>query len=359
MPRADVDPKDIGTIKPPVQEGPASPDLKGQFDQREFSELSKGYEQGIIGENAMLEAKVAKLAAEKPELRKYLLPLLRKARQDRGDIAAFRIASTRFPKVITAKRWLTMTNIEKVAVLRKTASKPLMENLGLNKEKVRAGEALMMYMISREANHSKFYEAIILPSGMGFIVRTMYGGLTDSPGTGRVVTKDYPASSMDQAKRMLQAIYQKRLSPGHDYIDAFDSSTHRSPQTGKALPPGEYPIGLARNVGFGWGTQSVSYCIPALKNLQDAIAAAQDEIANQGRSETVKFSLTRALDFIKAIANEDSTMGQKLVRLMSRPLRRVTEGKQERFLPDPDGRAMAADLRTLATYIEKQMSYCK
>ena len=357
MPRADVDPKDIGTIKPPMQVGPASPDLKGQFDQREWSELSKGYEQGTIGEDAMLEVKVAKLAAEVPELRKHLLPLLRKARQESGEIAAFRTASTHYPKVITAKRWVTMTNMEKFAVLCRIASKPMLERQGLNKAKVQAGEALMMYNIDEGANHSKFYEAIIQPSGMGFTVLTMWGALTDAPGSGRMPTKEYPASSMDQAKRMLQAIYAKRIS--HGYVDAFDSSRHRSPQSGKALPPGEYPIGLARNVGFGWGTQSVAFCIPALKNLQDAIAAAQDEIAHQGRSDTVKFSLTRALDFIKAIAQEDSTMGQKLVRLMSRPLRRMTEGKQERFLPDPDGRAMAADLRTLATYIEKQMSYCK
>lgn len=68
------DPKDIGKTKPPEQSDPNEPYLK-DLDQREFSELSTKYQRGDTG----LKTKVARLAHEVPELRKYLVPLLRSA----------------------------------------------------------------------------------------------------------------------------------------------------------------------------------------------------------------------------------------------------------------------------------------
>ena len=68
------DPKNIGKTTPPRIVEPNEPYLK-DFDQRGFSELTDKYERG----ETELAAKVAKLSNDVPEMRKYLVPLLREA----------------------------------------------------------------------------------------------------------------------------------------------------------------------------------------------------------------------------------------------------------------------------------------
>jgi len=73
MASSHYDPKNIGKTKAPAKSDPNEPYLK-DFDQRWFSELSDKYERG----DTALRSKVAKLARDVPELRKHLVPILRR-----------------------------------------------------------------------------------------------------------------------------------------------------------------------------------------------------------------------------------------------------------------------------------------
>jgi len=233
-----------------------------------------------------------------------------------------------------------------------------MEKDGLNKSRVRAGEGFMVYNVDPDAKHSKFYEGVIKDDDGGHRVVRRWGALTDSGKTGRIDGAKFDSDprfwfpTLNGAKRELAQHYAKRISRG--YVDAFGPN-HKTPD-GKKLKMGEYPVGLARQVGFGWGSQSTAYCSPSLRQLQEEVAKARMEITREGKSDTIEAALDRGVRLIRALTSEDSTMGQKLMKLMSRPLRRV-QGKP-RFLPDPEGKALLKELNTLFTYIEKQLSLC-
>ena len=307
-----------------------------------------------------LLTEMIRLASAQPETREHLLPLIRTARDnDLEEQDAIRMACQCFPKM-TAQKWAGLTNPEKLSVMRRVAHQPIMKSQGFNKGLVRSGEAFMVYNIDPKTNKSKFYEGMVVPAdGGGFRVVRRWGALTDSGRTGRIdgakwdEDRRFWFDDVSSAKRELSKHYAKRLSRG--YIDAFGPK-HINPMDGKKLPMGQYPVGLTREVGFGWGSQSVTTCIPGLRQLQEQIAAAQVEIAGKGRSDTVVSALESAIQFIRTIAHEDSSMAGKLLRQMGKPLRRA-QGSP-RFLPDPEGKALTKELNTISRYVEKQLSYC-
>lgn len=354
-----MDPRDIGKVKIPTQVDPNSPYLK-DFDQRSLSQLSKLYQEGKIGDEMDLVEGMAKLAHTVPSVRAALLPLIKEAKENwREELDHFRLASVNYPKVITAFRWQDMTCIEKFAVARKLAHQPLLKGLGLDKEKARSGEAFMVYKIDPTKNTSKFYEGIIIPGNDGFRVFRRWGALTDSGQTGRVDggkfdhDERFVFPTMQQAKTELYSHYKTRVD--HGYVDAFGPH-HRSP-AGDMLPVGQYPVGLTRKGPFGWGSQSVTHCIPALRDAEAALVAARGDVLD-GKINTdgIKDVLGLALRYVDAVSHADSTMGQKIKALMGKPFRRVSGSP--RFLPDLEGRALAAELGAVINFIAKQLSLC-
>jgi hypothetical protein len=110
-------------------------------------------------------------------------------------------------------------------------------------------------------------------------------------------------------------------------------------------------------VGFGWGTQSVTRCIPALSDLVGVLREAREQAeAHNARAEQVHQTLSRTLDILRQVTHADSTMGQKLAKIIGKPYRRLSGSP--RFLPDPEGRALARELGTIINYVTKQLSYC-
>lgn len=311
------DPKGIGKTKAPDQTDLNEPYLK-ELDQRGFSELSTKFERG----DTELKAKVAKLARDVPELRKHLVPLLRQAS------------------------------------LPKMAHKPIMMSEGLNKEAVREGRAFMVYKVDSGSNNSKFYEGLIVPSGMGFALIRRWGALTDSGQTGRIdgakfdddLRSQFP--TLNAAKMELRKHYATRVS--HGYVDAFGAD-HTTPD-GHKLPMGEYPVGLTRKPGFGWGSQSITQCSPVLYDLGEALSMARSEIQMTGRSDAIKDKLEGAMTVLRTLAHADSTMATKIAAAMAKVLRRLSGSP--RFLPDPEGLAMSLELQTIQRYVSKQMSLC-
>ena len=353
-----MDPRTLGLPTPPRQMDPNSPYLK-DFDQRDFSELSKLYQEGRVGEEEIaLATKMAKLASIHPQLQPYLGPILRTAAEIwHRELDGFRRAASYYPKVITHARWASMTNPEKYAVLQKLANQPILRSLGLTKNAVRDGLAFMVYKVDKATNNSKFYEGLVIEEGGGYRVIRRWGRLTDSGETGRVDganadhRPDMWFSTEEEAKEGLQQHYKTRQA--HGYIDAFGPK-HRTPD-GKALPMGQYPVGLGA-AGFGWGAQSVVQCIPALKQLEDALSQARTEIIQTGRSDAVRTQLETAQRLLKDVAHADSTMAQKLLVQIKKPLNRVMGSP--RFLPDVDGRALASELFSIINYVRKQTSLC-
>jgi len=257
------------------------------------------------------------------------------------------------------ENWASMTVPEKYATMQHLAHKAIMLKHGLNKAAVRDGMGFMVYMINEAKNNSKFYEGLIIPEDGGWRVIRRWGALTDSGQTGRIDGAKFdegPKSwheALSSAKRELKMHYAKRVGKG--YVDAYGRD-HVSPVDGLKLPMGQYPVGLSRKPGFGWGEQSVAQCLPSLKYIVMDLAEAKKEIQQNKTSETIENTLEHALDIIKRLAHEDSTMANKLKQAMAKMLRRVKGST--RFLPDPDGKALVKELSTVMRYIGKQTAYC-
>ena len=328
---------------------------------RNAAELSKLHPAGHFAEEMKLATAMQKLALAEPTLRKHLVPLLKEASENwNGELSAFRTASAAYPAFASSARWASMTLFEKVALARKVAQFALMKPEGLTKDAVRAGMAFMVYHIEAEANKSKYYEGLIVPEGSKFRVKRRWGALTDSIRTGRQDGEKFDFddrflfSDLGSAKRELRAHFAKRISRG--YTDAFGDS-HLTPD-GRKLPMGEYPVGLDRQgPGFGWGTQSVTKCIPSLRLFQTYLVRATDELARDQMSDVVAGTLEEAAGTLRNVAHEDSTMAAKLLKLIDVSLRRV--GGSPRFLPDPEGVALRKELATMLTYVTKQLSLCQ
>lgn len=356
----------------------------------------------LASQDAALRSNLIRLANEKPELRVHLIPLLRveasaktsklQSRQEAilkkyleggGNAMSFDDLPSATVKALEAvkdqetlwsdvERWLGDNNNphlkSKWATQQKVAHKAILFSEGLDKTAVRDGQAFMVYKVDPIDNNSKFYEGLIIEEDSnpgnpqsevsGFRVLRRWGALTDSGQTGRIdgakydEMDDYWFPTLNGAKMELRKHYMKRLTNG--YKSAFGDE-HTTPD-GHKLPMGEYPVGLTRKPGFGWGSQSITNCSPALHNLQEALANARKEIITTGKASAVQEDLMRAVQILKTVASADSTMATKILKAVNLVLRRLSGSP--RFLPDEDGKALAGNLKTIQTYVGKQLSLC-
>ena len=218
----------------------------------------------------------------------------------------------------------------------KVAHRPYMPEVTL--AAYRDGMASMLYLIDAENNHSKFYEMAIVPDGMGtYTLKKMWGALTDLT-QGKRETREEKGLDKEKAKRMLATHARSKLAKG--YQDAFENR-----------PLGQYPVGLERTVGFGWGTQSATVCVPALRNLLAEINGAI-EAGSVNDVDEMAQSLEDAQRFIKQI--EDSSMLREIEKLMRGPVSRLRG--HPRFIPDP-AKTMG-ELKTLSNYLRRQLAEC-
>jgi hypothetical protein len=218
---------------------------------------------------------------------------------------------------------------------------------GLTKDILRSGDGFALYNVDKERNHSKFYEGYIheQPDGMHRVI-FRWGAMTDSGFTGRVDGKKFDSKfaelTYDQAKRILNAKKLAKIT-GRGYIDTF-GPRHVDPVTGKKLRQGEYPIGLARDVGFGWGTQEMAYCVPALRGISTQISRALDP--NDGTPALV--DLKAALGLVSGVP--DSSMAAKISRYISTVMRAISGGAEQSVINK--------SLYTIKNYIDKQIALC-
>jgi hypothetical protein len=195
----------------------------------------------------------------------------------------------------------------------KVANKPILTNKGLDARKVSAGEGFALYWIDAGANHSKFYEGLMLENDDGtWSVTFRWGALTDSGFTGRIDGAKWDGKFAHLGKSQAQAALQKkyRAKTGKGYIDVW-GSRHVSPN-GKKLPRGQYPIGLTRNPAFGWGVQDAAFCIPALRHIRFNLEEAQGFL-NRMQFGDASDALNDAASLAaRELASADSSMAKKI-----------------------------------------------
>lgn len=231
------------------------------------------------------------------------------------------------------------------ASFNKQAGKPYLALQGLNRQKVRDGEASMLYKIDREKNQSKYYEILITQNSQN------KGGYTLTKRWGRLGprfqerTEDF--KNLAGAKAELQRIELSKVKRG--YISAF-GDYHRSPN-GKKLPQGQYPLGLESNAG-SWANQDINSCKPALKQLSRKLlqATLDAELGEVGQDLLqdleLAWSLTDGLT---------GSMATEVRKRMKAPLERL-RGTNRRFAFDPF--KIVKELKTLSNYLERQLSRC-
>lgn len=213
------------------------------------------------------------------------------------------------------------------------AGRPYMPEI--TREKYRDGEAFMAYYIDAAKNHSKFYEMVVIPdpSGMGATLKKKWGAL----GQGRQQDKVEVFADLDTAKRAMNRHGQKKLRKG--YKDAF-----------KSQPVGQYPVGLDRTVGFGWGTQAITKCVPALRDMSALISTALAEVADGDAAD-----LLMALESMAALVGDiPDSMAGEVAKRMRGPVQRMK--KNPRFIDDPS--RTQRELMTLKRYIDRQIKEC-
>ena len=208
-------------------------------------------------------------------------------------------------------------------------------------KELRDGHAFMTYKIDAGKNNSKFYEGKITQAADGtwsFLKR--WGALTDQ-GTGRVDGQKHDKHGLteSQAQRMLDKEKRKRLGP-RGYTDAM-----------KSRPVGQYPVGLQRDVGFGWGTQGITQCVPALRNMSDLIVTALSEVQQDDAPDLLK-----ALEGLAALTADlpASSMAKEIAKKLRPPVQRMK--KNPRFIDDPN--RTTKELMTLKRYIDRQTKEC-
>jgi predicted DNA-binding WGR domain protein len=201
------------------------------------------------------------------------------------------------------------------------------------------GMAKMMHFIDAAKNHSKFYEMAIVPGGNGtFTLVRMWGALTDLSGGGmdpRVSTKIQENLSLPEAQAEMRKITAEKLGKG--YKDTFRENR------------GQYPIGLTREVGFGWGTQEATKApsvIPALRTLLyklDSAIDAGESMDQEGMAVSLA-EVSRILFDMPA-----SSMAKDLQRKLSTPAKQLLSG-------GVNPRLLSRALKTVRNSIENQLS---
>lgn len=306
-----------------------------------------------------LSVSLRRLATQHPHLQAHLGPILAMhAEHVAEDMEAFAVVKLATPG-LTEERWANATILEKYAATRRVAHKPILLADGLTVAKVRDREAFMVYKIDAGANNSKFYEAIVLPSDDGtFRVKRRWGALTDSGQTGRMdggkfdFDPRFSGLSLAQAKGVLAKVYKDRLD--HGYKSTFGSE-HTTPE-GKPLPSGQYPVGLTRMPGFGWGTQSVAFCIPALRQVKEHLQQAQGALRS-GDIEEAASHQDQAEKQAQMVLKADSSMGQKILDNIQHMQGRAALLLSGRGDADESSNWTVA-LSRLMSYLDKQLSLC-
>jgi predicted DNA-binding WGR domain protein len=179
---------------------------------------------------------------------------------------------------------------------------------------------VMLYMIDKDKNSSKFYEMGIFPANRAprakkdkgdtngsWVLSKHWGRLTDSGGTGRIDSMNeyfYDENGAQAAMSKTQSLKTRK-----GYKDVTRSR--------------EYPIGLG-GAGFGWGGQAVCSIKPELRQLAKAVSTAVEEL-NDGMS------------MVGPLAKTDSTMVKKLTGLLQHAIK---------------------DCGEIAAYLDNQLSEC-
>lgn len=226
----------------------------------------------------------------------------------------------------------------------KLAHKPVLAPMGLNRQAVQEGNGTMLYFIDQGANHSKFYEMLIVPHGAGFWLLKRWGALTDSLGSGRVDSKDEVFRTIEEAQQAMKAHAASKTRKG--YVSAF-GPYHKSP-SGETLKQGEYPVGLKRPGAFGWGEQAVVRSLDVLKDIHNLIKEAIEDIG--GNREKLISDLFDAQLAMRSLEDTDSTMAAKLSMYLNKAYRTVKN--DDRY----DQNDVRLTLNTIDNYLRKQMS---
>ena len=228
----------------------------------------------------------------------------------------------------------------------RVANRPYLTNEGLNARKVQSDEGFALYWIDPAANHSKFYEGLMSPNGDGtFNVKFRWGALTDSGFTGRIDGAKFDRRqsmlSEREAKALLRKKYLAKTRKG--YVDAWQHSGAK----------GQYPVGLRRDVGFGWGVQEAAFCTVGLRTIQDLLGQAQrllgreDYVGAQGLQDEAAQVLWR---------EGDSTMLKKVKSNLKHMQNRAIE-----VIAEPTASAVRnwkTAMSRLISYLDKQLGVC-
>jgi len=201
------------------------------------------------------------------------------------------------------------------------------------------GMAKMMHFIDAAKNHSKFYEMAIVPDDYGtYTLVRMWGALTDLSGGAadpRVSTKIHENLSLPEAQMEMRTITAEKLGKG--YKDTFRENR------------GQYPIGLTRNVGFGWGTQDAtksSDAIPALRKLLFKLDAAIDA-GERMEADDMAVSLAEVSRILFDMPA--SSMAKDLQRKLSTPAKQLLSG-------NVNPKLLSRALKVVRNSIDNQLS---
>jgi len=232
----------------------------------------------------------------------------------------------------------------------KTAHRPMLAPQGLDARKVSRGEGFMLYLIDAGRNHSKFYEGLMLPNDDGtFRVLLRWGALTDSGFTGRIDGAKFDARNSELTEREAKAVLAKkyRAKTGKGYVDAWK---HK-------LPKGQYPVGLTRDVGFGWGTQDAAFCIPALRWIRGHLSDAQSALEQMQFGDASEHLDDAARLAANRLRSVDSSMAGKIKKNIAH-----MQGRASDLLAGEIDASAIRNWKTalsrLMSYIDKQLSVC-
>jgi hypothetical protein len=135
-------------------------------------------------------------------------------------------------------------------------------------------------------------------------------------------------------------------------------------------------VGLTREVGFGWGTQSATKCIPSLRDLQEKIDGALGTILEVKEADHSDLSEIladlQAADRIinglmrnqEAIDDTNQSMGDILAGMLAMPMKRInalmgTMGRAQVGRPIIlDRQNLREELVAIKNYVRKQLSHC-
>jgi predicted DNA-binding WGR domain protein len=180
---------------------------------------------------------------------------------------------------------------------------------------------VMLYMIVKGENKSKFYEMGVFPASRAprakkdkgdtngdWVLSKHWGRLTDSGGTGRIDSMNEYFFDERSAEAAMSKHKAAKTRKGYQ-----DISRER-----------EYPIGLGA-AGFGWGGQAVCSIQPELFQLQGEMSDAQEALNN-------------GLRMVAPLSRTDSTMAKKLTGLLGHAL---------------------ADVSDITAYLDQQLAECR